>query len=495
MTENWMEKAQTELLEQKEKNTPNIERDIDNIGSEQDVTKRNELIIKLFSKNIKADPLFMDNLIREIMNKTGLTKKVLEDTLKTLRVKIFKQPLQKSIVVRSYKPTTLSEVKSVVKKWLSIDDEDWLEIILSVALDRKINGEPIWLFIIAVPSGTKTEILRAFEDGTDFYHLSSLTVNSLVSGYVNPDGSKVEDLATQLDNRILILKDFTSVLSMPKEKRNDIIGQLREFYDGSYDKKFGNMDHKVTCNSKFGLIAGVTPKIDQFHSIMGSLGERFLKLRSDFDEDKMLFLCEKNEGFEKEMREEISVAIMGFITHLVIKDVTFNAESIREIKRIAKYVSKLRTPDYSRWEGDSFVSEISPQPEKPTRVYKQLKKLAKALCCINGLSEVDESILKKVWRVARDSIPPDRQIIVNYVFKKGMALETDICRDLKVPRTSARRILEFLGRLQVFETNYSDNVNVWWGNVAYAPALCKLSGSDDPEKIQSVGSITEVKIQ
>src|SRR3989344_7730385 len=112
-----------------------------------------------------------------------------------------------------YNKKNLDDIKKVIKNWLAIDDEEWVDIILACSLDRKIKGEPIWLFIVGVPSSTKTEIVRCFEDGNMYFQLSTLTTNSLISGYIKSDGKKVEDLAIQINGKVLILKDFTTILT------------------------------------------------------------------------------------------------------------------------------------------------------------------------------------------------------------------------------------------------------------------------------------------
>ena len=52
----------------------------------------------------------------------------------------------------------------------------------------------------------------------------------------------------------------------------------------------GNVDEKIQYQTKFGLIAGVTPVIDKYYTIMGSLGERFLKLRRKAEENQRNFM-------------------------------------------------------------------------------------------------------------------------------------------------------------------------------------------------------------
>jgi len=459
------------------------------IKEERNVEKQIQLIKKFLALYVSSSDLIVDNILNKLKEITKIPKSTLKEEFKSLKILLTKQTQIKEIKNKFYKLTSLDDCKKVIKKWLAMPDDDGLDIIFACALDRKIEGEPLWLFVIAVPSGSKTEILRAFEESKDYYHLSDLTVNAFVSGYTFATGIKVEDLADHINEKVLILKDFTSVLSMNKEKRNEILGQLREFYDGFYNKKFGNIDHKVECKSRFGLIAGVTPKVDQFHSIIGQLGERFLKLRWDFDDDLMLDSCEKNESKEKQMREEISEAVMGFITNVKIKEISFDIEHIYEIQKISKYIAKLRTPVTGRWEGDEFVCDLVPQSEKPTRLYKQLKKLTRALCCMHNLEKPNDLILKKLWRVAKDSVPPDRQAIYDYVSKKGITNEQTLFRDLKIPRTTGRRILNVLYRIGVIDANYKDqDQNQWFVTQREEHRVLQKNGSGDPPNLHTISS-------
>lgn len=370
----------------------------------------------------------------------------------------------------------IHRLRNVINKWLFIGDHEWLDIILACALDRRISGDPLWLFVIAVPSGSKTEILRALEEGKRFFHLSSLTTNSLVSGYFQTDSKgntkKVEDLATQLDGKVLILKDFTSILSMAKEKRDEIIGQLREFYDGSYEKKFGNIDKKITIKSSFGLIGAVTPKVDQYHSIMGALGERFLKLRSDFNAERMLDMCDKNEGKETEMRAELKKAFTEFFDNVEIINVKFSREHKGKIRRMANLLVELRAPSYERWQGDELVAYIPPKPEKPARVYKQLKKLTKLLCCIHKTEWPNDEVFSRIMRVALDSAPPDRLRVYRYLAENGNSSQTDVANGTNMPQPSVRRILRMLKEVGLIEGVGQDVYrNEYWIDKRYGGLL------------------------
>ncbi|MBU0505707.1 MarR family transcriptional regulator, partial [bacterium] len=326
-------------------------------------------------------------------------------------------------------------------------------------------------------------IVRSFVDGEMFYQISTLTTNSLISGYVKSNNKKVEDMASQINDKVLIIKDFTSILSMSKDKRDEILGQLREAYDGYISKKLGNLDKKISIETSFGLIACVTPVIDKHYKPMGQLGERFLKLRLDYDDDHILDGSEKNEGKEEEMRNKISDAIMGFLTNIEVYDVTFSDSDKKKIKLLVKWVAKIRTPVSGRWQGDDFVLDVAPQSEKPTRLYKQFKKLATLLCIIEGKTKFDEQTFRMLERIAMDTAPPDRLKVWQHIVNHNNTPDHEIVKRLRIPRTTLNRIVDSLYRLDLIDKNRD-------GNEENAPYFCSISEN----AIKSFGALESGQI-
>lgn len=78
----------------------------------------------------------------------------------------------------------LNKFKAGIKKWLHIDDEEILDIVLAAMVSEKVGGDPLWLFLIAPPGGSKTELLRSFTDPNYFHHLSDMTSKTLISGLI-----------------------------------------------------------------------------------------------------------------------------------------------------------------------------------------------------------------------------------------------------------------------------------------------------------------------
>lgn len=65
-------------------------------------------------------------------------------------------------------PATLEGVKAVFRKWLFIGaDDEVIDVIMACAIDRKLSGDPLWLFLISPSGGTKTEIVRSLQNDED----------------------------------------------------------------------------------------------------------------------------------------------------------------------------------------------------------------------------------------------------------------------------------------------------------------------------------------
>ena len=362
--------------------------------------------------------------------------------------------------------TSLTKFKQNLNKWLHLEDKEVLDVILAAVISEKVGGDPLWIFFIAPPGGSKTEILRSFS-GEYAYHLSDMTSKTLVSGLMIGTGDKrrkIHDLLPQLDGKVLIFKDFTTILEKSRDERREIISQFREAYDGSFSKKVGTVDEKISYDSRFGLIAGVTPVIDKHWKLMQQLGERFLKIRLNENADAVTQKAEENEGKEKLMREELLENADKFISTMSYDEIPgFDKKFAKTIHKIAKFVAIARTPLSIQGSNSEFYFEQIPTPEMPTRLVKQLKKLAKCLAMIRGKSEVDEEELTTLVRVAEDTLPPDRMAILRVIrrFQNDSSTgcpRTKISQIVRVPETSLRRILEQLKTLDlVIEDIQKDN--------------------------------------
>src|SRR3990167_48248 len=215
---------------------------------------------------------------------------------------------------------TFDQFDAIIDKWLLVVDPGVVKLLVATIYANLLKSDPVWLFLIAPSSGGKTELLNGLLKNPDCYFLSQLTPNTLLSGY---KGSKEREpsLLHQLGtNKTIIFKDFTSLLEGNKDAFKDILGQLREVFDGYVIKRLGTGD-EITWRGKMGFIAGCTPILEQRMNLIGAMGERFLSYYIAQPKSKDLRAkMRENIGKEGEMREEIQDAMAGFFKGITVPE-------------------------------------------------------------------------------------------------------------------------------------------------------------------------------
>lgn len=340
------------------------------------------------------------------------------------------------------------------RKWLYLEDDDVLAVLMGTVLaNQLIGGDPVWLFLVAAPGGTKSELLMPLDVWEDVVAVSSLTPHALISG-MNAPGGGDPSLIPKLDKKVLVLKDFTTTLQMPAVVRDEIFGQLRDAYDGQVGKSFGNGITR-SYKARFGMIAGVTPAIDSFASL-GNLGERFLKFRVQKSPEATKAMVRRAMGHVEEaggqeemgMRAELEAAAEVFLEEKLSKEERTIPKSTQEVYRTIAALAQLAAGfrvvvPWEKWDPGvvSFVAES----EYPTRIAKQLLKLVKGISVyLNEGQEVGHASLEIVKKVAWDSVPwkVSRVILaINKLSESGWAEVSEITRMVPgISRSTVQRV-------------------------------------------------------
>jgi len=345
---------------------------------------------------------------------------------------------------------SLSEVKEVIKKWLYITDDKIIDIILAVYIANRFGGDPLWLMLIAPPSSSKTELLRAYTGHKNSQFISMLTPSTLVSGLNTKKGEP--SLLPKLNDKLVVLKDFTSILSMRSESQQEVIGQLRECYDGAYNKIWGN-GKVIDWSGKFGLIAACTPVWDSHYGVIGAMGERFLLYRSEnIDGIEMGMQAQRTVGKEKQMRTDIQKIVHGFINQFDDVDIIQfddDADINQMIVTLANFCAYARCPV----ERDRYDRSIKyhPIPEGPARLTKQFMQIGRALSVVNNRSVIDGEVYQTIKKIGRDLMPTHRLRLLQHLWKNKVypyfsewQKTTDIADKINLPGRTAKLVLENL---------------------------------------------------
>ena len=308
-------------------------------------------------------------------------------------------------------PPSLVDIKNTCRRWLYIEDDTFIDVVLAAVVAHNFPGDPVWLFLVGPRGSCKTELLRTLTSSKT-YTLSSLTQHTLISG-LKAKGGADPSLLPKLDGKVLVMKDFTTMLSARQEVRADIFGQLRDIYDGYCEKSFGSGVGKRGYKCHLGLVVGVTPVIDRYSSVDQALGERFLKFRLSYKyPDKAVRRARENAGEQLQMRSELSGKVRRFLE----RDWECNPNAVgcseemgQKIDNLASLVALLRTAVPKNRKGEL---EFLPEPEVGTRLCQQFAKLGAGLALVRGKSAIEAEEYEVLARVGRDSVPSLRWRIV-----------------------------------------------------------------------------------
>lgn len=370
--------------------------------------------------------------------------------------------------------TTKDDVFKVVKKWLFMKSMDGAEIAMAAMISNKLDGDPLWMFIVAPPGGAKTEILSTFMKCPDSYFTSSLTPHSLISGSAWTSGGD-PSLIPKLDKKVLVIKDFTTILTKRDIEKDEIFGILRDAYDGSCSKVFGTgvRRHYV---SKFSILSAVTPKIYELADSHASLGERFLKFcigenLEHFSEMDVIDRAINNLQKETSMREEMSNVMSDFIAWQMHKLESSEKRPLipRDIQvklvALAQFGARMRgSVARDKYRPEHVLA--SPSAEVGSRLGKQLAKLAISLAIVNGRTEVNDDDYRLVKKTMLDTISQKAEhmvrVMVTHTLEGNRPFKTkDVSYLTRFPQSTVSRMLSDLDLLKVVERRGTSNKYEW----------------------------------
>lgn len=382
---------------------------------------------------------------------------------------------------------TNEELYATYKKWLYMPDTMVLDLMFGTIFANRLEGDPVWLFFVAPPAGSKSELLMSLSWAQECYPLTSLTPHALVSGTAWGPG-KDPSLLPQLDRKVLVLKDFTTILSMNYAARDEIFGILRDIYDGRTEKSFGNglkREYKV----KFGILAGVTPVIETFSTMNQSLGERFLRYRLPLDtkksEEQKILRAIQNVNNELKMRAELCQAAASIVSR---KNPEAEVMPHFTDKYLPKVVALAQLAAWLRGvvDRDKFTQQVlyKPSSEVGTRMAKQLVKLAMGVGIFRGTRLLDEYEFLCIKHVAVDSCPQRVVMILSAIYKAlkqenlAMLKTKEIVDRTYLPQATVLRLMEDLNLLRLVQ-RVEVNGNFHWRLTKDLVKLADRSGAFD----------------
>jgi hypothetical protein len=227
---------------------------------------------------------------------------------------------------------------------------------------------------------------------------------------------------------------------MRPEAKAEVLAAMREIYDGSWTRHLGiDGGRTLSWAGKIGLVFGATEAYDDYHSVISSLGDRFLLCRLGSSYDGQLKKAFDHKGATtKAMRGELAAAVAGLFTAPLTEPDPFTEDEFKRLDNVVKLVVRLR----AHVTRDRYSREIENihGAEGPGRIGLCLERLFVGLVAI-GFPR--ERALRIIEDIALDSTPPIRRHAFETLTITPTATR-DIARAIGLPTTTARRALEEL---------------------------------------------------
>ncbi len=364
-----------------------------------------------------------------------------------------------------------------IQDYIYLPNPDPLYVVLGTLAANMLEGVPVWLVLVGPPASGKTLMLDILHVDEKYrmpkYHGADLIkgMSALLSGVSKKDVTKgaTGGLLQQIGSRgVLLVKDFTSMMSMAREPLLETIGALRRVYDGSCERPIGSDGGRVlTWRGKIAFLSACTGVIDRHHQILNELGQRWVYYRLDetdgFGEGKKAATLTKEDFIEmhKLVRAFLDHVGVSYLEPKLDKRELEDAENAR-LFSMAAFIAAGRSPVTRDWHSKEIV-EV-PETEKPTRLQAALSQLYLGLEVI-GLEESER--WRVVGRVAMDSLPRIRNIIINSARESVKAVGVAGLRDgIGCGSNTIRWTFEELERHGVFEQvergdRFGDKAGTW----------------------------------
>ncbi len=340
-----------------------------------------------------------------------------------------------------------------------------------------LPGNPVWLMLIGAPSTGKTQLLETLMNVPGIHSVSSLKGEAVLLSAVGKKdrmSSATGGILRQIgEHGALVIKDFTSMISMPHDALTQTMAALREIYDGKWQRGVGaEGGHVMTWEGKIAMLAACTQVIDQHHAINNDMGERWVYFRypeSDgYGETMRVLQIADPEAARVRMRELVRCFFdaLGLEWGEDYPKRKFTLAESNRLAAIAAFSARAR----SAVKRNNYTREVedTPQRESPTRLASALAQLVLGMEMI-GVDEGER--WRVVGKIAMDCMPEvRRKALVGIRERQAKGVEStwdDVQKDLQCSSSTIRRVVEDLEILEVIQRVPGKKM---WGVSAWAKA-------------------------
>ena len=401
---------------------------------------------------------------------------------------------------------TIDNLVSVFGRHLYVPDPEPVHVLASAVAANMLDGDPLWVMVVAPSSWGKTELIAPFVHTGYCHLLDDVSQAGLLSGGVRRrDGTSTGGLLAEFENYggvpsgIIVIKDLSSVMASLDREDSGVMGALRRVFDGEYVRRLGtNGGETFAWRGKAGLIAGVTEVVDFKMDLLDQMGSRFTfyRLADPADRDGAAWAVHERGPDVRAVRAELAGAVRAFFglrpprQHCGAPDPT----TADRLVRLAGFVSVARSGVYRDARGEV---EAVPREEGSARLLGELEQLYKGGLAV-GLADPWPMVAK----VAFDSLARDKLRSLVEVARRHRASTANIADNLGLPKARTGRHLDDLAAHGVIvRSTGSAGGDVWelstwaaerWHELApKAPDDVGLTAVGDPDVSTVPGDVED----
>ena len=395
--------------------------------------------------------------------------------------------------------TTLEAVHRTFSRWLGADYEvAALDVVLATAAVERLDGDPLWTLLLSGSGNAKTETVQALSDAGAIITSTISSPGALLSATSQKERATDATgglLRTIGPRGLLVIKDMTSVLSMSRDMRGEVLAALREVYDGRWSRNVGTDGGRtLKWVGRIAVVGAVTTAWDRAHDVIATMGDRFVVVRMDSHHGRQAAGRQAigNTGHEVQMRAELAEAVAGVLASVNPEAaITVTAQETDVLLAAADVVTLARTGVEYDYRGDVIDSHA---PEMPTRFAKQLAQVVRGGVAI-GMDRTDA--LRLAIRCARDSVPPIRLTIIDDIAGNPHSSTKDVRQRLGKPRATVDRQLQALHMLGVIDVEEQESehagkpATIWYYTLAAGITPTALA----PDSVPDLATPTQPSIR
>ena len=362
----------------------------------------------------------------------------------------------------------LTQLQKEYHELFYVEDKVVLPLLLAMVIGSKLNAPPVWMYIIGPSSGGKSSLLSVINKVPFCTQISDLTPNTFLSG-MKVAGKETSLLKKLGNNFVIVMKDFTTMISKDDAAKKIIISQMREIYDGHIVKAVGTGDI-IEWGSKEKpwkgtFIMAATEGIYKVQSEFADMGTRAINYvfqdQNRRQTTKAALVNRRNNEVFIERLGVLQDHIKEFVMDKILNaphEFSPIPEALEDdIIEIADLSSLCRSVVDRDYRGQI---NLALSGEYPMRMSEQLLAMAQFMAYTNN-GILEDKMKQAIFKTAFDSIPKQRRLILEMMAQYYQIEINGIAEKINYPPERVREWVEDLHMFKIVDRIFDGRKEYW----------------------------------